>query len=328
MNLYHVFGFTLASDYTFAYRLAQGTGLPDVTFERVTAEKARKTLPSWHECSPVFVSPYRFTTGEAMSYLYRLPTYDILHFPRNVDLYLGPDHILWHPLNPIHTYMVEPWLLGPGCAFWLERQGIPVLHASAVALDQGAVVFLSSSKGGKSTLAAMLMQAGYPLLTDDVLPIRHIAGRQTADAFWGQPGYPTMRMWPAEAQHFLGGYETLELVHPELSKRRVLVGEDGFGTFCAAPRSLTAIYLPERHDTATWSNTVNITLLSPRDAVIALVQHSFVPRIAQAVGLQPKRLDFFARLIARVPVYRLQYPSGFAYLPYVRDALLEHIAHL
>ena len=107
---------------------------------------------------------------------------------------------------------MEIRLLGPVFSFWLELQGIPVLHASAVLVEGQAVAFLSSNYGGKTSLAATLMQAGHPLLTDDFLPVERGDG-----LYLGRPGYPTMRMWPEEAEHFLGSYEDLGLVHPALT---------------------------------------------------------------------------------------------------------------
>ena len=73
---------------------------------------------------------------------------------------------------------------------------------------------------------------------------------------------------------------------------------------------------------------IGITPVSPRDAVIELVRHSFTPRVVEAIGLQAQRLDFFAQMVQQVPMRRLVYPSGFAHLPRVRDAILEDLQTL
>jgi hypothetical protein len=57
--------------------------------------------------------------------------------------------------------------------------------------------------------------------------------------------------------------------------------------------------------------------------LIELVRHSFSPHLVQAAGLQPRRLDLFARLVMQVPVRRLRYPSGFERLPEVVERLLK-----
>jgi hypothetical protein len=185
------------------------------------------------------------------------------------------------------------------------------------------VAFLSSNRGGKSTLAAALTKRGYPLLTDDVVSIEYSLG-----TFLGRPSYPAMRMWPEEAQHFLGHYADLELVHPMLSKRHISVGSGGFGTFYNTPRPLACIYLPERNGPADRRGDSQITPIPPRDAVLELVRHSFTPRAVEALGLQPTRLATFTRLVQGIPVRGLAYPSGFENLPSVLDAILQDLASL
>ena len=205
-------------------------------------------------------------------------------------------------------------------SFFLERRGIPALHASAVAVGDRAVAFLSGNRGGKSALAASLAQAGHPLLTDDILPVKPAAGH-----FLGLPGYPAMRMWPDEAEHFLGHYRDLELVHPQLDKRRVAVGPAGFGTFCAEARPLACLYIPERRDPAAWGDGVEITPLRPTAALMELVRNAFTARAVEALGWQRSRLMVLGDLVQRVPVRRLIYPSGFQRLPQVRQAILRDL---
>jgi hypothetical protein len=246
---------------------------------------------------------------------------DVLRFTSVADFYLWPERIVCHLLNSAYDYLVEIRLLGPVLSLWLELQGFPALHASAIAAGGQAAVFLSGNKSGKSSLAAALMQLGYPLLTDDVLPLEGHDG-----AFWGRPGYPIMRMWPEEALYFLGGYDDLDLVHPDLDKRRVVVGPDGFGAFCDAPQRLACLYRPERRDPAKWGTKIEIIPVSPRDAMIDLVRYSFVVRIVQATGLQPQRLDFFAQMVQQIPVRQVVYPGGFEHLPRVRDKILRDLS--
>lgn len=262
---------------------------------------------------PAYESSCRTTDGESLAYLYRLEDHEVLRFPAIADFCLRPDRIDVYITAPAPE-LAELRLLGPVLSYWLEKRGIPTLHASAVATDRGAVAFLSRKEGGKTGLAAAFLQAGFPLLTDDVLPVEEAGGR-----FLARPGYPQMRMWPDEAAHFVPEWEGLPTVHPAISKRRVPVGEGGFGTFHEASLPLACLYLPER----VAEGPVEVQDVSPRDAVIELVRHSFSPRLAEAAGLGPRRLDFFARLALQVPVRRLRYPSGFDRLPEVVGQVLR-----
>ena len=67
---------------------------------------------------------------------------------------------------------------------------------------------------------------------------------------------------------------------------------------------------------------VEIQPVSRSEALIELVRHSFSPRLVEAAGLQPSRLDRLSRLVRQVPVRRLSYTSGFERLPEVAEALL------
>ncbi len=300
----------MSAGWPLSVRLAPAAGPPHLTVGFLP----HPVLPeSTGALAPAYASPYRGQDGESLMYLYRLQDSEILRFPGVVDFRLEPDRIDVYMPAPAPE-LAELRFLGPVLSYWLERQGIPTLHASAVATDRGAVAFLSHKEGGKTGLAAAFLKAGFPLLTDDVLPVEEANGK-----FLARPGYPQMRMWPDEAAFFVPGWEGLPTVHPAISKRRVPVGDGGFGAFHDASLPLACLYLPERVATG----PVEIQDVSPRDAVIELVRHSFSPRLVEAAGLGPQRLDFFARLAMQVPLRRLRYPSGFDRLPEAVEQVLR-----
>jgi hypothetical protein len=185
-----------------------------------------------------------------------------------------------------------------------------------VVVNGSAVGFLSFNRGGKSSLGAAMMQGGFPLLTDDVLAIA-----SGADGFSGRLGYPQMRLWPREADHFWGPAANFPRVHPHASKVRVPIGT---GVFDAADKPLAGFYLPARRP-ADEDTAVDFRPVAPRDAVIEFIRHSFVAPLIEAAGWHASRLDFLARLAAEVPVKHLIYPSGLEHLPRVRDAILADL---
>ncbi len=160
-----------------------------------------------------------------------------------------------------------------------------------------------------------MMRTGASLLTDDLLVVEEVGERWQAC-----PSYPHMRMWPDETEYFLGHFVDLPLVQQDSEKRSVAVGTGGFGSFQDAPVPLACIYLASRRPEA--EGGVEIQPVSRGEALIELVRHSFSPRLVEAAGLQPSRLDRLSRLVRQVPVRRLSYPSGFARLPEVAEALL------
>lgn len=234
---------------------------------------------------------------------------------------LTPNSITCYPFPDVPRERLEILLLGSVLSWWLELRGIPTLHAAASVVQDNAIAFLSTNRGGKSTLAATLAQAGFPVLTDDILALDWREAQPV-----GHPGYPQMRMWPAEAQHFLGHYKSLKKVHSSITKRRVPIGPETFGTFCTHSKPVARIYLPERRDPAEWGHRIEITPVPSRIAVIELIRNSFSAQVAHSLGLAQQRLDHFSRLVKQVPVHRLIYPSGLNHLPCVRQAILADLA--
>lgn len=310
-NLYRLYGVTLASDYRFSNPFPRARGIPDVTFT------CTRTKPDVGDGEKKLVHASESTTedGESMFSVYTMDTFYLIHFPKTVDFYLSSDTIIAHLLDPAYRYMVEILLVAEIFSLWLELQGIPNIHASAAVIDNNAVAFLSSSKGGKSCLAAAFAHEGHRILTDDILPVvdRH-------ESFMARPGFPALRMWPDQAGHFFGEYENLEIVHPDYSKRRIEVGPEGFGTFCNEEKPLKVIYMPQRRDPA---SEITIEPLSKKNAFIALIQNSFTAGLVEVLGLQPGRMAFFTRMVRQVPVRRLYYPDGFHHLPRVVEAVIE-----
>ncbi|NDJ74627.1 MAG: hypothetical protein GYB65_00090, partial [Chloroflexi bacterium] len=310
---YHLYGLTLASDFVFSVRLESATGQPDLTFQRVDEPPSRADLSSH---TPVYISPHRTKTGSSVASLYRLPDYHVLRFHGFAEYYVGADTVFGHVLDPRYHYMLEIFFLGNAMSLWLEMHQTLALHASAVEVNGGTIAFLADSRGGKTSLAAQFVQQGFPLVTDDILAIGSPPG------FLGQRGYPQMRLWPDVAQHFLGRYQELELVHPDYTKRRVRIGTD-FGQFAVSATPLQCIYIPERYETTDEHPPITITVVSPAIAIMELLRHSFVARMVDALNMQQQRMQALSVLIRSVPVCTVRFPSGFDHLPRVQTAILE-----
>jgi hypothetical protein len=77
------------------------------------------------------------------------------------------------------------FLVGTAFGILMHQRSHVALHASAVAVNGKAALFCGPSGAGKSTIAAALMQRGYPLVSDDLCglelsgtPMVHRDGRQ------------------------------------------------------------------------------------------------------------------------------------------------------
>jgi hypothetical protein len=314
-ELHCLFGLTLASDWPFANQLLPGSGAPELVF---TCVEQPPYPPDGEKLAPFYESLYRTETGESVLSVYRLEGGELLHFPGVADFYVKPGDILYHLPTPPDCCLFENYFLGTVLSFYLEQHNIRALHCSAVVAEDRAIGFLADSRSGKSTLAAAFVQAGHPLLADDILAVREREG-----AFFGEPGYPQMRLWPGEAEHFLGQADDLPLVHPRVSKRRAPVG-----SFSAEAKPLGCLYAPERRPAGEGGAEIEITPLPPAQALLGLVRNSFVARLVTAMGWEGERLDALARMVRQTPIRRLSYPSGLEYLPAVREAILSDLRAL
>ncbi len=304
-----LFGLTIAGDFPFTVRLLADEGpaaLSVFISSRPLLSPERQAEP------PIYMSILHGKDGKSLAYLYKEPEGEVFRFPGAGDFLVRSDIIEGYSPD-WSSGLAELRLLGPVLSYWFECRGLPTFHASAVAVGGRAIAFVSRHCGGKSGLAAGMIAAGASLLTDDVLALEEGDGRWEA-----RSSYPLIRMWPDEAEHFLGSYADLPRVQGDSEKRSVAVGEGGFGSFCDASMPLACVYLATRVE----GKAVEIQPVSRGEALIELVRHSFSPRLMAAAGLQPSRLDRLARLVRNVPVRRLLYPSGFERLAEVAGHIL------
>ncbi|CAA0104342.1 Uncharacterised protein [BD1-7 clade bacterium] len=72
-------------------------------------------------------------------------------------------------------------LLGPVLALTCYQNQCWLMHASAVLVNNKAILFAGHSGVGKSTLASVLGKRGYPLLGDELIPVRLISSQLYID---------------------------------------------------------------------------------------------------------------------------------------------------
>jgi len=83
-------------------------------------------------------------------------------------------------------------------AILLQRKILP-LHGSAVSIDGKAYAFIGDSGAGKSTLATSLLENGFYLLSDDVIPVSF----SLEDGLpYVTPTYPQQKLWAESLNHF------------------------------------------------------------------------------------------------------------------------------
>jgi hypothetical protein len=308
MPCYGVYGLTFETDHEFTYPVPEASVPPDLRF---TSRVGPAEETWWVDAEQVLRE--EFDHGGVITW-HRTPAADLIDIEGISQFRVTGRAIDCVALDDEALALVEIQLLGLVLAFWLERQGIPAMHASAVVRDGAAYGFLAPGGGGKTTIAATLVQSGDALLTDDLLVVR--SGVRGPEA---SPGYPQYRMWPADAGRFTGAPDRLERAHPGFDKRRVGAATMT-GGFHGTAVPLHGLYFLDRAPSGDLAGPV-IADVAAGSAVLMLLGNLMLADVVQAYGWAPQRLELLARLSGAIPVKRLCYPDDLQRLVEVRQAL-------
>lgn len=272
----------------------------------------------------VFSNPVlRF--GQPILQVYRCGPIWGLRLAQIGDFFLHENEIAFIPQKLDYFPHLHLSVLSAVLAFWMELRGLRTLHGASLKWKNQTFVLLADSTQGKSTLAASLLQRGASLLSDDISVIE-----ASPSGFLARPGYASMRLGFEQLEHFLGAQAALAKRLPGLGKAIVPVGTNGWAQFEQDNQSPSHCYILERALPGL-SALIEIQQLKPREAVIALVRHSFVHHSPFITATAAQRLEFLTSLISQLSVKRLSYPSGYENLDAVcaaikRDLLLQHIS--
>lgn len=225
------------------------------------------------------------------------------------DIRRDGSELIWYPAPGASPALAQLDILGRVLALALHAAGVYCLHASAVALDGGAIGFIAPKFHGKSTTAYALVDAGARLITDDTLPVS--VGRPPLV----RPGVQRVRLWgdsvgAVGARAVEGGEGVGKYVVDDLPAQRLLRGTS----------PLVALYLLSPVVANPDGAAVARSRLSPVESALALVGHA---KIGALLGGSERPVLFrrAVELAGVVPVYRLAIARDFERLPEVAGQL-------
>ena len=199
-------------------------------------------------------------------------------------------------------------LTGPPMGVLLEQRGNLVLHGSAVVMNSKAVAFLGHKGFGKSTTAAALSQAGYPVITDDILAI-DISPEESV--VW--PGLPVLKLWSSSRQAIYGS-EQERGGNTGKRIRETPVDQD-------TPVPLGALFVLDMGETMA-KRTIG------REAFLGVMRNSYAGRFVGTAGTSPDHFTRCSEVASTVPVFRLRRPPTLESLPNVVSVVEETVRSL
>lgn len=269
---------------------------PDVTIRQTSG------IPLPQEAHKV---PFYYQVGKKQA---------LFHY-RNIATYVVNSgcEILVSPEPESSAEAVILGLLNAPFGLLFLQRGLLVLHSSALKIHKKTVAFSGASRTGKSSAALTLLTSGHKLITDDILPIS--VSRSTAVP---TPAYPLMKISQEIAEITGTPFNSRPDGSSILRKQIHHLSPDQFEP---NPPPLNCLYLLE------WGQKFSIKRISPAQAIIELVAHSygFVPRTEHQKD-EKRRFLQSSQLVKTVPVFQLTRPRDIEQamkLPHLVESHLE-----
>lgn len=206
------------------------------------------------------------------------------------------------------------YLLGPVLGFILRLRGVTCLHASAVAVGNQAIAILGPAGAGKSTAAAAFAQAGYKVLTDDI-----VALDERGDAFLVQPAYPRVRLWGESVNALFGAEDALPRLTPTWDKRYLDLQANA-SRFQEHPLPLAAIYLLGERISDPAAPFIEAVPAS--ESLMTLVANTYANHLLDK-AMRAAEFKSLSRLCERVPIRRVTPHEDIAQLSNLCEGILS-----
>jgi hypothetical protein len=294
------------------------TRTPDVTLHF-------GSIPRWRDFSAQavlrYTSPYQDQDGRPNLRIWHLAGCGFhLEFRDQTEFYVDDTagHV-WARWPAQYTAEDAWWyVVGPVMSFILQLKGFVCFHGSAVVIGDHALALTGGSGAGKSTAAACFAQRGFPVLTEDLVPLR-----QDQDGFYVQPGYPRLRLWP-DAIRSLGLNEANLPLMDNASDKRVLDLDGTRYPFAQEQKRLSAVYMfMDRTDDPA---APYVTALQSFNPIIALLRNVYGIHLTNDVEGRAAQFNAVTAIVPTIRIREVHPSSDISRLERLCDAILDDFA--
>lgn len=298
MYSYRAYDLRIDSDFELPELIVSAEGGPDVTIKLGEVEPKPQAVD--------YEGIFRYQISAAEAYFF----WDEVASFRVRD----GNEVIIEPRAGVEEDLVRLLLLGAVFSVLLSQRGLLVLHASAVAINDCAVVFMAGKGWGKSTIAATLQARGHYLLADDLVALKFDGGENPVVL----PGFPQIKLWPEAVASLGEDPEKLPRVASRYEKRARRCTE----RFSQRLFPLKGIYVLAA------GVIPKCTPIQPQEAISQLIANSHIARFGKQAlrGIEASlHLRQCVDLARAVPVCYLERPVGLTMLPSAAKLVEENI---
>lgn len=219
------------------------------------------------------------------------------------------------PIEDVDIARMRLFILGAALGAILYQRGYIVLHASAVAINERAVIFTAPKGEGKSTMTGTLHTRGHRFIADDVVAV-DFSNPQQPMVF---PAFPQLKLWPDSATQIGRDPDSLPKLIDRLEKREYL-----FEDFSLKPVPLKQIFVLGT------DSAIKIKPFDSQEMILILLKNLYVSRFGSTL-LSPKDPKYFlqlASLAKQVGVAKLLRPRSLTMVTEVAKIVEEHLESL
>ncbi|HCY86528.1 MAG TPA: hypothetical protein DHV36_15450 [Desulfobacteraceae bacterium] len=205
------------------------------------------------------------------------------------------------------------FLMGSAMGALLHQRNILPLHAGAVRLDGGAVLFMGLSGIGKSTMVARFQDRGYSIMADDVCAVTIDGGKSAAVA----PGFPLLKLGADVLKKLDKRREGLRRVRLENDFKKYFVPFDHRN---AEPAIIRSVFLLQSNCTGRFE----IEKLAGMDKIEPFLKHTYRTQFLEGQGNRQIHFQQCSVVAAQAPVYKVKRPRNGFRLQRLMDLIERH----
>lgn len=234
-----------------------------------------------------------------------LPKIGRLQVSKGSEIFLDPE-------EGVDEQTLRLYIMGSAMGAILHQRGHLVLHANAIRVGEGVVLFAGISGSGKSTTAAAFHQKGFEVISDDVVAL-DVEGRILG-------GFPQIKLWK-------DALEKLNIPSDDLNRIRSQINKYSFPidhSYSEQCHPIRAIYI------LTTANSIDpdqfkIEPLEGLQKFNALKQHTYRRHFMEGLGLKQAHLKLCGELANGVYMGHIIRPTGRFNAPELADYVLKDL---